>query len=593
MKNEERPKTEKALLEQEQNLGAMRQEVENLQRYLSQSGYFAEEIDGVFGPQTEDALRAFQEAYQLPVTGEFDATTRELIESPQCGMPDQTQSSLAATRWDKNHLFFSFDEVTEDLGLEEIQEAFRAAFAAWSGVCGISFSEDASSADITIRFVTGEHGDGDPFETQSNVLAHAFYPPPNSLAGDIHINDAFVWDVNIPTTIGSQDLVAVAMHEIGHSLGLVHTEERGAVMFRTLFNGRRQLHEEDIERIQSFYPLPTAIAGSVSSVYSPVRSHTEIFARGEDGYLVYFYVEDGQWKRDSESFKVGGKVSDQPMAISAIWSNRRNHSEVFFRGEDGFLRYFYASPGWQCDDQSFRVGGKVDGAISALFANQRNHAEVFYRGEDGYMRYFYASPSWQCDDQSFRVGGKVGGAISAVFAFQRNHAEVFFQGEDGFLRYFYASPGWQCDSDSFKVGGRIDGAISAVYAHNRKHAEVFCRGEDGYLRYFYTSPGWQCDSASFRSGGKVIGAISSLFASQRNHVEVFYHSEDDFLTYFYTAPGWIQDRESFRMGGQLAGDVSAAFSVYRSHAEVVYLGVDGHLHYYYVESRWLHDGGSF
>ena len=51
---------------------------------LARSGFSSGSIDGVMGPQTRSALRAFQGSRHLPVTGEIDAATRQALqlESP-------------------------------------------------------------------------------------------------------------------------------------------------------------------------------------------------------------------------------------------------------------------------------------------------------------------------------------------------------------------------------------------------------------------------------------------------------------------------------------------------------------------------------
>ena len=77
-------------------------------------------------------------------------------------------------------------------------------------------------------FVTGDHGDGYPFDDPS-ILAHTFYPaPPNpeSIAGDMHFNSVESWGIG--TGI---DLFSVALHEAGHALGLGHSDDPNDVMY--------------------------------------------------------------------------------------------------------------------------------------------------------------------------------------------------------------------------------------------------------------------------------------------------------------------------------------------------------------------------
>lgn len=62
-----------------------------LQSYLRYISAFipsipAVQLDGTFGPQTENAVRAYQEAYGLPVTGEVDRVTWDSIENTYYGL---------------------------------------------------------------------------------------------------------------------------------------------------------------------------------------------------------------------------------------------------------------------------------------------------------------------------------------------------------------------------------------------------------------------------------------------------------------------------------------------------------------------------
>ena len=111
--------------------------------------------------------------------------------------------------------------------------AITQAFGLWAAVTPLSFSEVPMGTipDIVIRFVGGDHGDGNPFDGPSGVLAHAYYPPPGggTLAGDTHFDEAETWSVNLPAS--GIDLVTVAGHEFGHALGLAHSQVNGALMY--------------------------------------------------------------------------------------------------------------------------------------------------------------------------------------------------------------------------------------------------------------------------------------------------------------------------------------------------------------------------
>ena len=106
------------------------------------------------------------------------------------------------------------------------------AFGAWSAVADVTFTPvtdngaayNAAGATGDIRI--GAHA----IDGASGVIAHAYFPPPNGLsaAGDLHFDKAENWACN--PVLGAIDIGIVALHEIGHSIGLRHEGTDPAVM---------------------------------------------------------------------------------------------------------------------------------------------------------------------------------------------------------------------------------------------------------------------------------------------------------------------------------------------------------------------------
>lgn len=59
--------------------GSVGSRVTNLQNILRRLGYYTYTVDGLFGTRTQAAVRAFQTAYSLPVTGVVDAATAQAL----------------------------------------------------------------------------------------------------------------------------------------------------------------------------------------------------------------------------------------------------------------------------------------------------------------------------------------------------------------------------------------------------------------------------------------------------------------------------------------------------------------------------------
>lgn len=256
-----------------------------LKTYFNKFGYIPSSplnFTDDFDDELESAIKTFQKNFNLPVTGDLDAPTLERLTLPRCGNADIVNGTTTMNSGNKpynatkklhtvgHYSFFPGTPVwppsRRDLtyafhpenGLSaEVRAVFARAFRRWSNATPLTFTETASfgAADLQIGFFVGDHGDGEPFDGVLGTLAHAFSPT----SGHFHLDGSENWvvggDIRTTTISTAVDLESVAVHEIGHLLGLGHSSVEDAIMFPTITSRTRKvdLAVDDVLGIQTLY----------------------------------------------------------------------------------------------------------------------------------------------------------------------------------------------------------------------------------------------------------------------------------------------------------------------------------------------------
>lgn len=217
---------------------------------------------------------------------------------PDADDDDETSLSYRAiSKWGKTDITYYFINETEKIAGDTERDLVREAFQLWQNETSLTFTEtnDPNSADILIGWAEGNHGDGDPFDGPGDVLAHASYPNPyEDRQVFLHFDDAERW---VNSESQNVDLLTVAAHEIGHNLGLDHSNDPNALMYPSYSGPHRFLGDDDIAGVQSLYgfasqpaPSPEAPPEDATPPQSPnvdsdgdgISDENEILKTGTD-----------------------------------------------------------------------------------------------------------------------------------------------------------------------------------------------------------------------------------------------------------------------------------------------------------------------
>jgi hypothetical protein len=264
--------------------GSEHPELAKIQSFLKRSGYLGEGYcERSLDDPTRSALKMFQQFRGVPPTGTTDAETVQCLMAPSCGYPD-----LPVRRADRvveaapeaqplpglsrgcdyrpaQTLTYRFLNHPAEPEAAVVEGAVARAFASWAAVIPLDFEFVEGEVDTTLKigWFVNAHGDAKDFDGNSGDIAHAFPPPScgEAHSGELHFDDAELWGIGHDVGAGLNprqfDIEALALHEIGHLLGLNHSSSGASTMFgRYQFidvETRRRLSDDVVAAIQAIY----------------------------------------------------------------------------------------------------------------------------------------------------------------------------------------------------------------------------------------------------------------------------------------------------------------------------------------------------
>jgi len=168
--------------------------------------------------------------------------------------------SVVGIPWEKTVVTYHFVNCPSKIDCATAQDAVRQALGMWDAASGLSLVEVSGTADIEIKWTTGNFAGSYSFDGPGGILAYGGLPLSyRPWCGDLFFDDDENWAVGSSFSPFPQqvDLTMAALHEGGHALGLYHSSSPGAVMGPRYEAGRR-LTESDIAAIQALYGPPSA-----------------------------------------------------------------------------------------------------------------------------------------------------------------------------------------------------------------------------------------------------------------------------------------------------------------------------------------------
>jgi hypothetical protein len=171
-------------------------------------------------------------------------------------------------------------------GSAKVIPILDAAFKTWQYYINITFVYGVGTnpfKNIDIKFAAKAHNCLEEFDGPEGTLAHATYPTPYQRLF-IHFDKDEDWSYQYNffemLMHGSRRpwLYNVALHEIGHVLGLKHSDEVSSVMSRVYRPFINYPSFEDITHVQGYYGARNPPPSEMTNIEQSIRTNPKFYA---------------------------------------------------------------------------------------------------------------------------------------------------------------------------------------------------------------------------------------------------------------------------------------------------------------------------
>jgi hypothetical protein len=387
-----------------------------------------------------------------------------------CGTPSRNLSGIQIQtfgspggQWSRGRLTFSIDPSGANLPAAVVNTTITRAFALWQAIIPFFFNFQQVPAGGDIRAAFGGP-EANPQLTKGGKLGVGSFPE----KGMIFFNKSVPWT--------AASLFSVALHEVGHALGLAHSDSRTSLMYpydlnmatidaesaeslRLNYGWRPQIPLSD--RATSAQPA-LGVSSSVTLTSATSTLHMAWKGSRDDGGIYESSLINNTW---TPQRLIPGRATSSGPALASLPLNDGTPSTgliMAWKGSRNDQGLYYATKGfgdWSAQQKVPGVG-TADRPALALF----NGIWMAWRGVDGDQGLYWSTlgPAGWSDQRNIRgVGSSVGPAMAVL----NNRLYMFWKGikEDSRLYYSWldALPAaiWKPQRVVAYVDSRVEGEI--------------------------------------------------------------------------------------------------------------------------------------